>query len=48
MTSPWLLALLVYVIAIIISFFVAGIIKLMMYVMHFNKKRSIKNAEVGK
>jgi hypothetical protein len=48
MNSTWFFALLVYVIAIIISFFVAGIIKLMMLVMHLNKKRTLKKAEAVK
>lgn len=48
MTSPWFFALLVYIIAILISFFVAGIIKLMMLVMHVNKKRGLKKVGAGK
>ncbi len=48
MTSPWSFALIVYLFAIVISFFVAGIIKLMMLVMHINKKRPLKNMKAGK
>jgi hypothetical protein len=48
MTSAWTMALIVYLFAIGISFFVAGIIKLMMLVMHLNKKRTLKKAEAGK